>query len=149
MSGYCNRWKIKDDQLNNHNTGGVSSSGTPPDRVRWQKIVVVRSGKGEKDRETVLPGSIIPTLEDHLKSIKTLYKKDRESNQPGVALPGALEKKWPNAGKEWAWFWVFPSERLSTDPRSSVIRRHHAHKSVLHKHIKKAALKAKICKPEK
>ena len=114
-----------------------------------RKTIVVRSGKGKKDRETVLPRSIIPTLEDHLKSIKTLYKKDRESNQPGVALPGALEKKWPNAGKEWAWFWVFPSERLSTDPRSGVIRRHHAHKSVLHKHIKKAALEAQIYKPKK
>ncbi len=112
-----------------------------------RKTVTIRKGKGDKDRETVLPGSIIPTVEEHLRDLETLYNKDRESNQPGVALPGALDKKWPNAGKEWAWFWVFPSSRLSTDPRSKVVRRHHVHTSVLHRHIKKAALGAKIYKP--
>lgn len=111
-----------------------------------RRTVTVRSGKGDKDRETVLPASIIPDLKSHLDSIKHLHEKDRMDDQPGVALPGALENKWPKAGTELAWFWVFPSYRLSIDPSSGVVRRHHIHKSVLQKHVKKAALKAKIYK---
>jgi len=111
-----------------------------------RRTIVIRRGKGDKDRETVLPGSIFPELKSHLDSIRSLYEKDREINHPGVALPGALERKYPNAGKEWAWFWVFPSYKLSADPRSGLIRRHHAHSTTLQKHVKKAALKAKIYK---
>jgi hypothetical protein len=81
-----------------------------------RKTIVIKSGKGDKDRETVPPALIVPALEDHLAKVKALYEKDRESNQPGVALPGTLERKYPNAGKEWAWFWVFPSYKLSADP---------------------------------
>ena len=111
-----------------------------------RKTIVIRCGKGNKDRETVLPESIVPTLKEHLDRITALHEKDRESGQPGVPLPDALERKYPNAGKEWGWFWFFPSYKLSTDPRSWVVRRHHVHKSVLQKHVKKAALNAKICK---
>jgi integrase len=103
--------------------------------------------KGDKDRETVLPEAIIPAVKAHLEEIESIYTKDRESNQSGVALPGALEKKWPNAGKEWAWFWLFPSYKLSADPRSGIVRRHHLHASVLQRHLKKAALVAKLYKP--
>lgn len=111
-----------------------------------RKTVIVRGGKGDKDRETVLPESIIPHIEAHLENIKVLYEKDRSSNQPGVALPGALERKWPSAGKEWPWFWLFPSRRLSTDPRSGIIRRHHVHTTVLQRHIRRAALNTRLHK---
>jgi integron integrase len=111
-----------------------------------RRTVIVRGGKGDKDRETVLPKSIIPDLETHLESIKSFYDKDRKNNQAGVALPGALERKWPQAGKGWAWFWVFPAHKLSAEPRTGIVRRHHTHNSVLQKHVKKAALKAKIYK---
>jgi len=111
-----------------------------------RKTVIVRSGKGDKDRETVLPGSIKSDLKKHLENIKALYDKDRNSNQPGVSLPGALEKKLPNAGKEWPWFWVFPSYKLSSDPDTGIIRRHHVYQGVLQRNIRKAAIKAKIYK---
>jgi len=111
-----------------------------------RKTVIVRSGKGDKDRETVLPGSIKSDLKKHLENIKALYDKDRNSNQPGVSLPGALEKKLPNAGKEWPWFWVFPSYKLSSEPDTGLIRRHHIYPGVLQRNIRKAAIKAKIYK---
>ncbi len=111
-----------------------------------RKTVVIRRGKGDKDRETVLPGSILSDLKLHFEEIQSLYDKDRECNQAGVELPGALERKWPLAGREWAWFWVFPSYKLSADPVSGQIRRHHVHPSVLQKHLKKAAIKAEIHK---
>jgi len=111
-----------------------------------RKTVIVRSGKGDKDRETVLPGSIKSDLKKHLENIKALYDKDRNSNQPGVSLPRALEKKLPDAGKEWPWFWVFPSYKLSSDPDTGIIRRHHVYQGVLQRNIRKAAIKAKIYK---
>jgi len=111
-----------------------------------RKTVIVRSGKGDKDRETVLPSSIKSDLKKHLENIKALYDKDRNSNQPGVSLPGALEKKLPNAGKEWPWFWVFPSYKLSSEPDTGLIRRHHIYPGVLQRNIRKAAIKAKIYK---
>ncbi|MCP3955745.1 MAG: tyrosine-type recombinase/integrase, partial [Desulfobacterales bacterium] len=73
-----------------------------------RKTIIIHRGKGDQDRETVLPESVVPLLEDHLEKIKFLHKKDRESHQSGVAMPGALEKKYPNAGKEWSWFCLFP-----------------------------------------
>lgn len=81
-----------------------------------------------------------------MNTIKKLYETDRKNNLAGVELPKALERKMPNAGKEWMWFWVFPSYQLSTDPISGIIRRHHIHSSVLQKHIKRAATMAKLYK---
>ena len=109
-------------------------------------VIIVRGGKGDKDRETVLPETIGPPLQVHLEEILKLYKKDRAGNQPGVEIPGGLERKYPRAGKEWAWFWAFPSSKLSTDPRSGIVRRHHLHSTVLQRHLKKAALRAKLYK---
>ena len=111
-----------------------------------RKTIVIRGGKGDKDRETVLPESIMPNLRAHLENIKKLYEIDRKNNLAGVILPKALDRKMPNAGKEWMWFWVFPSYKLSTDPRSGIIRRHHIHPSVLQKHVKRAAERAKVYK---
>src|SRR4030043_922786 len=90
-----------------------------------RKAVTIRSGKGDKDRETVLPESIKENLVEHLERMRKVYQKDRKNNVPGVDLPYAFERKSPNAGKEWAWFWVFPSATLSIDPQTKTVRRHH------------------------
>lgn len=111
-----------------------------------RRALTVRGGKGGKDRETVLPESIGPALQEHLEKIGKIHEEDRRQDLPGVALPGALERKMPNAGKEWAWFWVFPSLVLSADPVSGIVRRHHMHASGLQKHLKEAVLKAGVHK---
>jgi len=111
-----------------------------------QNLLIVRSGKGDKDRRTVLPESLQEPLKVHLQAIRSLYENDRGKNLPGVALPGALERKYPNAGKEWGWFWVFPSRSLSVDPRTHVVRRHHLDPSTLQKAFKMALRKSGITK---
>lgn len=111
-----------------------------------REALTVRNGKGDKDRETVLPGSLVKDLEIHLKKTRSVYDADRKSNAPGVMLPGALERKLPNGGKEWAWFWVFPSYKNSIDPQTRIVRRHHVHHSNLQKSIKAAGKNADITK---
>lgn len=73
--------------------------------------------KGDKDRVTLLPQKIINSLKTHINKIKKLYYEDRHNNTPGVELPYALERKYPNAGKEWGWQWLYPSDTLSKDPK--------------------------------
>jgi integron integrase len=111
-----------------------------------QNIVILRSGKGDKDRRTVLPESLKDDLIEHIGTARLLYDQDRQNNISGVWLPGALEKKYPNAGKEWKWFWLFPSKSLSIDPRSNIVRRHHVHPALLQKAFKVAVGKAGITK---
>lgn len=111
-----------------------------------QNLIIVRAGKGDKDRRTVLPIALKEDLTRHISEIGTLYKQDRAKNIAGVYLPGALDRKYPNAGKEWAWFWLFPSKSLSVDPRSSTVRRHHLHPVSLQKAFKAAVGKACIAK---
>jgi integron integrase len=111
-----------------------------------RNIVILRSGKGDKDRGTVLPESLKDALIEHIGSARSLYDQDRQSNISGVWLPGALEKKYPAAGKEWKWFWLFPARGLSVDPRSHTIRRHHVHPASLQKAFKIAVGKAGITK---
>jgi site-specific recombinase XerD len=111
-----------------------------------QNMVIVRAGKGDKDRRTVLPETLKDDLIRHLSEIRSVYDQDRKDGIEGVWLPGALEKKYPNAGKEWGWFWLFPSKLLSIDPRSNTIRRHHVHPALLQKAFKIAVGKAGITK---
>ena len=111
-----------------------------------QNMVVVRSGKGDKDRRTVLPEVLKDDLIRHLSEIRSIYDQDRRKEINGVWLPGALERKYPNAAKEWGWFWVFPSKSLSIDPRSNAVRRHHVHPALLQKAFKVAVGKAGIVK---
>lgn len=85
-----------------------------------RSCLTIRAGKGDKDRQTVLPESIMDDLQEHLEQVRDIYEKDRKDDIEGVYLPGALEKKHPNAGKEWAWQWLFPSRSLSVDPRAKV-----------------------------
>ena len=111
-----------------------------------QNVLTVRSGKGDRDRQTILPESLKDDLREHLHEVRALYEKDREDHIAGVYLPNALDKKYPNSGKEWIWQWVFPSKSLSVDPRARKVRRHHVHHNTLQKKIKQAALKAGISK---
>jgi len=111
-----------------------------------QGVVVIRSGKGDKDRRTVLPEAVREELAKHLTGIKVIYEKDRKENLNGVQLPGALERKYPNAGKEWGWFWLFPSQTVSIDPRTNIVRRHHVYYDALQRAFKVAVMKAGITK---
>ena len=83
-----------------------------------QHQIVVRDGKGEQDRVTVLPDSLVAPLQEHLQRVKQLHERDLDEGHGTVDLPYALERKYPNANKEWGWQYVFPSERLSADPRT-------------------------------
>jgi len=111
-----------------------------------QSQVLVRDSKGNKDRVTMLPQSLQEPLREHLIRVKTIYDADQKNNVNGVELPYALARKYPNAGKEWAWHWVFPSDNLSKDPRTRIERRHHRHGSSLRKRIKAATKKAGVQK---
>ena len=111
-----------------------------------REALMVRSGKGDKDRETVLPSSLKPDLEAHLKEVKTISEADRAAGSPGVMLPNALERKYTNAGKEWAWFWLFPARTNSTDPKTGIRRRHHIYRGNLQKVVKTAGKRAEIPK---
>ncbi len=110
------------------------------------QIIWVRSGKGNKDRKTLLAQTVLEDLKQHLQAIRKIYLKDRQHKLPPVELPHALEKKYPNAGIEWKWFWLFPSRSLSIDPRTSIVRRHHLHPATLQKAFKTALKKCKIPK---
>jgi len=111
-----------------------------------QALVTVKAGKGDKDRVTVLPESLKERLREHLAGVRELYEKDLATGIDGVFLPDALSRKYPNAGKEWPWQWVFPSRDLSVDPRTRVICRHHVHLNTLQKAVKTAAQKAGLSK---
>ena len=110
------------------------------------KQINVRDGKGEKDRITVLPEKVIDPLKDQLKYVKVLFEKDMKENYATVYLPHALEKKYPNAVRELGWRYLFPSDKISVDPRSGISRRHHIHDSNLTKAVKEAIRKCGITK---
>ncbi len=111
-----------------------------------QHLIVVRDGKGEKDRITMLPDAVVPALQEHLQRVKLIHENDLKLGYGSVYLPYALERKLPNASKEWVWQYVFPSDRLSTDPRSGITRRHHLDETGLQKAVRAAARMAGITK---
>jgi integron integrase len=108
--------------------------------------ILVRDGKGEKDRRTILPRPLAEPLHRHLGRVKLLHEIDLSEGFGEVYLPYALGRKYPNAAKEWAWQYVFPSARLSVDPRSSVKRRHHASADSVQREVKRAIHSAGITK---
>src|ERR1700736_4493445 len=118
----------------------------------WVRITV-RDGKGGKDRVTMLPVNLAKPLERHLQKVRAQYEEDLESGRGGVYLPFALARKLPNACREWAWHYVFPSSRLSVDPRmccqpgQQVLQRHHMDESVLQDAVKRAVRGSGISKP--
>ena len=109
--------------------------------------VVVRDGKGAKDRVTMLPVNLAKALERHLQKVKAQHDEDLEGGLGSVYLPGALQKKYPNAPKEWNWQYIFPSSRISVDPRSQERRRPHVEESSLQMAMKRAVRASGIHKP--
>ena len=109
-------------------------------------IIMVRDGKGGKDRTVMMPESARAALVQHFERLRLLWAQDRAAEVDGVWLPDALDRKYPNAGKEWGWQWVFPSKGISVDPRSGRSRRHHVSDNTLHKMVKQAAQRAGIAK---
>jgi integron integrase len=109
--------------------------------------IVVREGKGAKDRVTMLPVSAVDALKLHLKRVKALHESDLAEGYGKVYLPFALAKKYPNAAREWGWQYVFPSKNLSVDPRSGEMRRHHLDEKGIQRAMKQAVRDANIIKP--
>lgn len=112
-----------------------------------RREIVVREGKGNKDRVTVLPENVIVPLKAHLERIKVLHDADLDAGFGAVFLPNALDRKYRNAARAWGWQWVFPSPRRSIDPRSGVERRHHVQPESVQRMVKGAASRAGIDKP--
>jgi integron integrase len=139
----CMRLRVKDIDFDNHQ-------------------VIVRDGKGENDRFTILPDSLIEPLQLHLRYVKSLHEKDLADGFGSVYLPYALERKYKNADKDWIWQYLFPAPDLSKDPRTGTpspisraemgegrgggLRRHHIHETIVQKAIKEAARRAGIDK---
>jgi len=124
----CLRLRVKDIDLNSNQ-------------------IVVRAGKGDKDRQTMLPATLKEALIKHLDAIKRLHQRDIERGLGRVTLPNALERKYPNAGMEWGWQWVFPATSHFIDRATGERRRHHLHESVLQKAVKEAVRKSGVSKP--
>jgi len=121
-------------------------------RLRVQDIdvdsntITVRRGKGDKDRTTVFPDMVKEKLGVHLERVKALHQKDLAAGYGGVYLPDAIERKYPKACKDWGWQYAFPSVRLSVDPRSGKVRRHHISETAIQSSIANAIKKAGIVK---
>jgi integron integrase len=109
--------------------------------------ILVRDAKGQKDRVTMLPGTLIEPLRTHLPRVRTLHEADLRDGFGRVHLPHALASKYPNADREWGWQYVFPSSRRSIDPRSGIERRQHAPEDALQRAVKQAIRTAGIVKP--
>ncbi len=111
-----------------------------------QRQIIVRDGKGMKDRATMLPDATIAPLQDHLRRVRAIHDRDLAAGHGSVYMPTALDRKYPLAAKEWIWQYVFPAAKLSKDPRSGSFRRHHLSGSSLQRAVKKAARLAAIPK---
>ncbi len=112
-----------------------------------RNTIIVREAKGNKDRAVMLPATLVEPLHVQLARANALWVRDREDGRPGVYLPHALERKYPRAGQSWAWHWVFPQDSLSTDPRSGIERRHHAHETAFQRAFKRALGLAQVHQP--
>lgn len=112
-----------------------------------RREILVRDGKGAKDRVTMLPESLNPALKEHLARRRAIFDADAAVGQVDVWMPDALERKYPNACREWAWQFVFVANKVSADPVTGVIRKHHQDEKMIQRHVAKAARSAGIAKP--
>jgi integron integrase len=110
-------------------------------------VIIVRDAKGGKDRVVMLPRSLAPAMRGQMLAARSQWEADRQAQRGGVETPHALEAKYPQVGRTWGWFWLFPSPTLSVDPRSGVERRHHLFEERLQRALKKAVPLAGIVKP--
>ena len=111
-----------------------------------RKVLMVRDGKGGKDRQVMLPKALHAEITGHVERLRSLWEADRAAYLPGVMLPEALAIKYPNAGKELAWQWLFPSKQIGRDPESGIERRHHLHENALTSALKVAREKSGLTK---
>jgi integron integrase len=112
-----------------------------------RREILVREGKGNKDRVTMLAAGVVAKLRAHLERVRRLHAADLGAGFGRVLLPDALARKYPNAEREWGWQWVFPATTISADPRSGERRRHHQHETVPQRAIREARRRAGIAKP--
>ena len=126
--GECMRLRIKDVEL-------------------LRRELLIRDAKGQKDRVTVLPDSLIPHLQAHLDRVRLLFEADRKDKLPGISLPFALSRKYPNASTSWAWYWVFPSPSFCLDPYTQELVRYHLHEQNIQRAVKLAVRATGIVKP--
>ncbi|MCP5104191.1 MAG: integron integrase [bacterium] len=121
-------------------------------RLRVQDIdfsrieILVRDGKGAKDRITMLPESLKAPLQVHLKRVKAIHEKDLADGWGRVLMPNALDRKYPNAPKEWRWQWVFPQENRWKNTKTGEEGRHHTHETILQRGVKEAVRSAGVVK---
>ena len=108
--------------------------------------IIVRAGKGDRDRVTMLPAVVRTDLVRHVEMVRRQHEADLRHGAGWVELPWALARKYPNAGREWAWQWVFPATRIYVDRETGQRRRHHLHESVLQRAVKEAVRRAGIAK---
>lgn len=111
------------------------------------KQITVRDGKGEKDRNTILPDSIIPDLRQHLNTVYLTHKEDLNKRRGKTILPYALKRKYPNAAKEFGWQYVFPADKFTKEKESGIVIRWHIHESTIQRAVKEAIRKAGVNKP--
>jgi integron integrase len=109
--------------------------------------IVVRDGKGQKDRRVGLPKSAVSPLSIHLGLVRAQFERDVADGTAAVWMPDALARKYPNAARQWGWQWVFPAAELSTDPRGGARRRHHVQPTGIQRAVRRAVLDAGIAKP--
>jgi integron integrase len=111
-----------------------------------RRQIAIREGKARRDRAALLPRAVERPLREHLERVRALHRRDLAEGYGRVKLPYALERKYPGASAQWGWQWVFPSSRISVDPRTRTRRRHHAHASALQRAVSRAARDAGIDK---
>jgi len=111
-----------------------------------RRQLIVRAGKGDKDRVTMVPEALLERLLAHRERLRRLHGEDREAEAPGVWLPEGLERKFPQAGKAWEWQWFFPSRQWMRDPRTGLRRRHHVLDASFQQAIRQGARRAQLNK---
>ncbi|HET9664073.1 MAG TPA: integron integrase [Burkholderiales bacterium] len=112
-----------------------------------RRELLIRDAKGQQDRITVLPDSLLPNLRSHLVHVRSQYDADRNANRPGISLPFALRRKYPNAVTSWGWYWVFPAPSFCLDPYSDELVRHHLYPQNVQRAVKLAIRASGITKP--
>lgn len=111
-----------------------------------RSTIIVREGKGGKDRAVMLPQRLVPALQEQMTRARLVWSADQAAGRGGVAMPDALDRKYPRAGASWSWFWVFPQDAHSIDPRSGVVRRHHMYDQTFQRAFKRALSRTGIAK---